>query len=52
MSGDESGEKTLGGLILDDKTLLEECFINFHDLIKKARFKLVSLFLSHEKNSR
>lgn len=49
---EEGLEKSVGGLKLDDKTLLEECFINFHDLIKKARFKMTAMLQNHEKNNR
>ncbi|EAR94381.2 EF hand protein (macronuclear) [Tetrahymena thermophila SB210] len=49
---EEIGDKSLGGLKLDDKTLLEECFINFHGLIKIHRFKIAAMLLNYEKNSR
>jgi hypothetical protein len=50
---DPSGiESSIGGIRLDEKTLLEEVFINFHDLVRKHRVKLSAALLQSEMTKR
>lgn len=45
-------DESVGGIRLDEKTLLEEAFINFHDFLRKYRLKIMAKFSHHEMNTR